>query len=370
MSANELTVVYGGQWGSEGKGDVVAAMTSREMVQYGGRLVAAIRVGGPNAGHTILDAKGVERKVQSIPVPAFINAACMPCIGAAGVIDAAILLREMKWLYEIWDYEIPTLVIDRHATVITPENAESEMRLKGSIGSTGKGVGAATASKVMRDAYTFENWRKNLPEFSDYDLVRDHTLVMDTTRWINKTNSNYLGAVHFIVEGTQGYLLSLNTSGYYPYVTSRDCGPEAIMGQIGVNPRAFSRFNAVAVVRTFPIRVGGPSGPLPGEVNWDWMKSATNGYVTTPERTTVTNKERRIARFDWESFYNMLEETTPTELAVTFLDYIDPPSAGANSYEDLSVNAKGFLKTISEVATVRWASASPHSCFRIPEGTV
>jgi adenylosuccinate synthase len=131
-----------------------------------------------------------------------------------------------------------------------------------------------------------------------------------------------------LVEGTQGQLLSLNTSGFYPYTTSRECGPEAILSQIGISPRGFDETEIICVMRTFPIRVGGPSGPLPHEISWEELKKITGGYVDTPERTTVTKKIRRIARMDEALTKQMLAQTCPTSIALTFLDYIFPWASG------------------------------------------
>ena len=47
-----VTVIVGGQFGSEGKGKV-AHFFAREM-----GACAAIRVGGPNSGHTVISEKG------------------------------------------------------------------------------------------------------------------------------------------------------------------------------------------------------------------------------------------------------------------------------------------------------------------------
>ena len=58
----ELTVVVGGQYGSEGKGAVVGHIAHRPgHTDSTGPLDSrdlVIRVGGPNAGHTVVDPDG------------------------------------------------------------------------------------------------------------------------------------------------------------------------------------------------------------------------------------------------------------------------------------------------------------------------
>jgi adenylosuccinate synthase len=89
------------------------------------------------------------------------------------------------------------------------------------------------------------------------------------------------------------------------------------------------------VVRTFPIRVGGNSGPLANEITWDILQEETHGYVSVPERTTVTKKVRRIARIDYDLLARAVLQTCPTNIALTFLDYIIPDLAGCGKEEYL-----------------------------------
>ncbi len=56
-----VTVVVGGQYGSEGKGKV-AHYLAREM-----EASVAIRCGGPNSGHTVIDSKGNPIIFQQLP---------------------------------------------------------------------------------------------------------------------------------------------------------------------------------------------------------------------------------------------------------------------------------------------------------------
>lgn len=371
--SNKLTVVYGGQWGSEGKGDVVAHLV-QEHLQEGTHKLLAVRVGGPNAGHTIIDAKGVERKVQQIPCAAFLDRDAYIVIGASAVIDTHILSRELDWLRDTWgDLGIPTIYIDRHAILITPQMQYAENEMKTTIGSTGEGVGAATVSKVMRNLDdTIEQvairWEEGTGGqslyFGDYDTVIELT---DTVRAINQIIVQE-DDFHVLIEGTQGYLLSLNTSGNFPFVTSRDCGPEAIMGQVGISPRAFRTDDVriIAVFRTFPIRVGGNSGPLPYEISWDQLREETEGHVAQPEKTTVTKKNRRISRWDPVTVEQTIRETRPTEIALTFLDYVFPGDKEASTFLELSPSARAYLRATQEElgVPITIASAKPHGCFR------
>lgn len=291
----------------------------------------AVRVGGPNAGHSFIDANGKLQKVQSIPVASFVNAAWEPVIGASGVIIPSLLAEELELLDRVWGERgitPPRLLIDPNATVITPQHMEAETGLKTAIGSTGEGVGAATAQKIWRKAPTFADWlykEYDIPDYPNQDtraaILGRGVAITDTVRLIG------LNDIEAMIEGTQGYMLSLNVSGYYPFTTSRDCGPEALMSQVGTNPRKWDKVRLISVFRTFPIRVGGNSGDLPHEIDWETLEKETGGYVNTPEITTVTKKVRRIARWSDRIARRTVRETGPTEIALTFMDYLYPEVA-------------------------------------------
>lgn len=363
---HRLSVIYGGQWGSEGKGQIAAHIAVVDAESY----ILSVRVGGPNAGHTITDAAGIVRKVQQIPVSAFVRQDSIAYIGAAGFILLDVLERELGWLTETWktkNLRVPTLVVDPQAIVIERRHMDVEAGLVKNISSTGEGVGAAQAEKVMRvqGITVQEHYDMNAALF---DLFEQYGVVIGNVQ--EELHCQLRGLVqrrHLIVEGTQGYNLSLNASGGYPFVTSRDCGPEAIMGQIGISFREFhpDNIDVVCCMRTFPIRVGGPSGPLPGEITWDELKQATGGYVTTPETTTVTGKQRRIGRLSWPVTYKMLKDTQPTSIALTFLDYQYPGDANVERFEDLSQDAKDWLCKMEQYldTTIRYVSTGPDKTF-------
>ena len=83
-----VTVVVGGQYGSEGKGKV-AHWLAREM-----KATAAIRTGGPNSGHTVISASGQPLIFRHLPTAAILpKVNC--CIGAGSYILPNLLLEEI-----------------------------------------------------------------------------------------------------------------------------------------------------------------------------------------------------------------------------------------------------------------------------------
>jgi adenylosuccinate synthase len=148
--------------------------------------------------------------------------------------------------------------------------------------------------------------------------------------------------LNVLIEGTQGSALSLLHS-YWPYCTSIDTNAAGIISEVGIAPSRVT--NVLMVVRTYPIRVAGNSGPMKGEITWEEL-SKRIGKDMTPEKTTVTKKVRRIAEWDDELFAQSCILNAPTEIALTFADYVDPEVYGATSVGELEQSYKlmNFLK--------------------------
>ena len=64
------------------------------------------------------------------------------------------------------------------------------------------------------------------------------------------------------------------------------------------------------VARTYPIRVAGNSGPLKNELTWEEISRRVGKQVV--ERTTVTNKIRRVGEWDEELLDNAITLNRPT----------------------------------------------------------
>jgi adenylosuccinate synthase len=143
-----------------------------------------------------------------------------------------------------------------------------------------------------------------------------------------------------LLEGTQGFGLSLH-HGTYPFVTSRDTTAGTLCGDAGVSPSLLDEI--ILVVRTYPIRVAGNSGPLYDEITWQEVTRAAHSPKPLIERTTVTKNVRRVGRFDLELVKRAVLINPPTQIALTFIDYIDHANAGKRHYDELTATAKRFI---------------------------
>ena len=162
--------------------------------------------------------------------------------------------------------------------------------------------------------------------------------------------------VRIIVEGTQGFGLSLYHSRNYPKTTSKDTSAAQFIMEAGLSPLLVDE--VVMVVRTFPIRVAGQqSGALPNEITWEALRLECGYPSDIHEYTTVTGKLRRVGRFDLQVVKDACQINRPTKLAVHGLDYIDYSNLNVSSFSGLSPNAQTFLRELSQNLEVSIAYA-------------
>ena len=279
-----VSIVVGGQYGSEGKGKV-AHFFAREM-----KASFAVRCGGPNSGHTVIDEQGNARIFQQLPTAAILPDVKL-AICSGSYIDLDILLKEIN------ETRLDTgrLFIDRDAVIITEElkKREAQSGLVDRIGSTGSGTGAAVAARINREESVL--FAKDLPELKPFV-----THVPEMLR-----NALGLSPVH---------------SRYYPYTTSRDTTAAAFLAETGLSPLDVD--DVILTVRAFPIRVEGNSGPLISEIDWRIITNEGKHIRPIEEKTSVTKRIRRVARFTPEIVKKAIEINNPTRIVINHLDYI------------------------------------------------
>lgn len=335
MNLQPVTLVLGGQFGSEGKGAFIAWLL--DPIRHPDP-VLAIRTGGPNAGHSML-FKGKTFKMQHVPC-AWANPKATMALGPGAVIDLNHLLDAEIPLVEMATGAplVGRFFIDPMAAIIRPEDVAAEQGMVASIGSTAHGVGAATAARVMRTG----------------QLARDIPALAPYLRPVSPLASDaFRRGEHVLVETTQGWGLSLTRSGFYPFATSRDITPAQALNDAGIPSQV--PHDVIMVCRTYPIRVAGNSGPMHKEITWEDLSRKTGGYVQ-PERTTVTNKIRRIGEWDSELVTEACKHVVPAAIALTFFDYVRPDLAGqsvldADAFRLIRQYEKDLTTSIQWVST-------------------
>ncbi|MGI0102366.1 MAG: adenylosuccinate synthetase, partial [Nitrosotalea sp.] len=307
------TVIVGGFFGDEGKGKIVSYLAMKD------NPVIAVRGGvGPNAGHTI-EHDGKKYKVRMLP-SAFLNTNTRLLVGPGVILSVDVLLKEISEFgtqdRSFVDYNCG-IIEDSH------READSQGRLKESIGSTGTGTGPANADRAMRTL-------KLAKEIDSLALYLDDIP--------NAVNFALERKEQVLVEGTQGTFLSL-WHGTYPYVTSKDVTASGICADVGIGPKSVDEI--VIVFKSFVTRVG--EGPLKNEISQE--KAIAKGWQ---EVGTVTGRQRRAAEFDFELAKRSIMLNSATQIAITKLDVVYPECAHMQSFSDLSSPAKYFIKTIED----------------------
>lgn len=340
-----VDVLVGGFWGSEGKGQVSAYLAPEYDV--------LVRVGGPNAGHKVWEG-GDKKSYTFYHLPSGTR-----CTKARIILGAGSVIGLPKLLEEIADCGVDAtrLSIDPNAVIIDERDIAME-RDAGSavstIGSTGQGVGAATARKVLR---TMAQSQFGTPNRMAKDEPALKPFIRDTVGLLER---HYAHGRRIFLEGTQGTHLSMH-HGSYPHVTSRDTTVSGTLADAGI-PASRVR-KSIIVCRSYPIRVQSPdeamqavegatSGPMGQEISWQDI-AERSGYevnaLTKSEMTSTTKRRRRVAEFSWPAFRRAVTLNGPTDVALTFADYYGKENAEARRYEQLNGQARRQIEEMERV---------------------
>ncbi|QKS31365.1 MAG: adenylosuccinate synthetase [Candidatus Accumulibacter similis] len=318
-----VDVVIGAQFGSEGKGKICAYLG------VVGDYTGAIRTGGPNAAHTVIqdNRRYVFRHIPS----ASVNRSLELVIGPGSHLRPDVLTDEIR---DAGDLGIAhRLSIDRLAGIITPDHIRRNAILR--TPTTGQGTSLAIADRALR----------NLTCVRDVPLP--HGTVVDVARWL----APRLSRENFLLEGTQGFGLGFYQD-WYPRSTSRDISVAALLSE-GALPRDCVR-DVYGVFRTFPIRTtDGESDLGAGETSWksiSRLAGATNPIV---ERGTLDGTVRRVARFSKLLTERFILLNRPTFACLTFVDYLDVRARGVTKLDELPGRARRFIDFIEDSFELR-----------------
>lgn len=327
-----VDVIIGGQFGSEGKGQIAAHIAP----EYD----ALVRIGGPNAGHTVFE-KPAKDVFHLLPSGTRRSPNAKLLLGPGTVLNLEKILEEIRY----FEIETGRLIIDENATIIRQEDIDAEDKLKATIGSTAQGVGYATANNILsrlkgEDKHKAKNFLKDLRPFLGNTAI--------------ELEKMYRHGSKILLEGTQGSGLSLH-HGIYPYVTSRDTSVAGCLSEAGISPKRVRKI--IMVTRTYPIRVGGTSGPFESkEIDMATVAERSGKdaeELLRNEKTTTTKRNRRIAEFSWSLFRRACELNSPTDIALTFTDYISIKNEKARRYDSLTIETRQFIEEIERCSGVK-----------------
>jgi adenylosuccinate synthase len=280
----KIDILLGLQWGDEGKGKVVDALSP----EYD---VIARFQGGPNAGHS-LEFNNVKHVLHLIPSGIFHHDK-LNIIGNGVVLDPAVFKKEIEELGPPVEELLKRLVISSRANLILPTHRILDAAYehqKGclKIGSTLKGIGPAYTDKASRNGLrvgdiTRANFRQLYDEHTASHLLilKNYSFAFDLKEYENGwfegielirkfriENTEYLlhnlssDGKKILAEGAQGTMLDVDF-GSYPYVTSSNTISAGACTGLGISPKIIGE--VFGIFKAYCTRVG--SGPFPTELN-------------------------------------------------------------------------------------------------------
>ncbi|OBZ89767.1 Adenylosuccinate synthetase [Choanephora cucurbitarum] len=310
LEKGRISVVLGAQWGDEGKGKL-------SDILCGQAEICARCAGGNNAGHTIV-VNDVKYDFHMLP-SGLINPNCIALVGNGVVVHLPSFFEEKSKLEakglncegRLLLSDRAHLVFDLHQKI----DGLKEVELgRGSIGTTGKGIGPTYSSKASRSGlrvhhlFDFEefsarfrsmveNKRKRYGNF-EYDVEaelarykelaeRVKPYVIDTIPYLHE---QIRAGKRILVEGANALMLDIDF-GTYPYVTSSSTTVGGVCTGLGVPPNMITKI--IGVVKAYCTRVGG--GPFPSEqLNEIGEHLQTVGF----EIGVTTGRKRRCGWLD------------------------------------------------------------------------
>ena len=342
---NKLDILLGLQWGDEGKGKVVDALTPNYDI------VARFQ-GGPNAGHTI---KFGGRKFVLHNIPSgVLTPGCINIIGNGVIIEPHILKGEIEGLREAGFNLKDTLMISNRAHLILPTHraldAANEKSLgKMKIGSTLKGIGPCYTDKTARKGLRigdiasdqfrerYENLKKahlqqiaslgfdmNGFQLDGVDFAEYEKLWFEGIEYL--TQYQFIDSEYYInealdagkkvlAEGAQGSMLDVEF-GSYPFVTSSNVIAAGVCTGLGIAPNRIGK--VFGIFKAYCTRVG--TGPFPTELFDETGETLRqNGH----EFGATTGRPRRCGWLDLPALKYAVMLSGVTDLMMMKSDVMD-----------------------------------------------
>lgn len=309
----KATLICDMQFGSTGKGLIAGYLAERDNPDV------VMTAWSMNAGHTYIDSYG--RKFVHCMLANGIVSENLKyvLIGPGSQIGIAKLIEEARACRDLLEGVL--ILIHPNACVIQQHHIDEENATMTGIGSTKKGCGAALVEKIRRRTNQFITAEKFSAGIA--------TLAINAGVHIRVcTHEQYMGVVwgaqRIQVEGAQGYSLGIN-SGFYPYVTSRECTPAQIASDVLLPLPMIDK--VVGTMRTFPIRVANRYDELGNQVGWsgpcygDQQEISFEQLGQETELTTVTKLPRRIFTFSREQCRAAMAQIMPDEVFLNFANY-------------------------------------------------
>lgn len=404
-----ITVLVGAQWGDEGKGKMIDYLSGDS------DLIVRFQ-GGDNAGHTVVNDKGVF-KLHLIPSGIFEDN-CVSLIGTGTVVNPDVLNEEIAQVAAA-NVDMSGLKISGKAHILLPAHQQLDalMEAKGGIGTTKRGIGVAYSYKMLRKNLRFEDLLdlETLPkkingildavnaELTAYGAqpISYYELWDKCMEWKERYGDMIVEPISFLHnymdEGKnilfEGQLAAMKDIdlGIYPYVTSSN--PVAAYAAVSSGFPAKKIDRVIGVAKAFSSAVG--AGPFPTESDDEQIQIIRGtGEHVDDEFGARTGRSRRLGWFDapvvkYTNLINgfdelalckidKLDDLPEIKICVGYkldgelldhypntdqLERVEPvykvmpgwmeDTTGIRKIEDLPENAKNYIKTIEDLTDTK-----------------
>jgi len=329
-------ILVGAQWGDEGKGKIIDAMTEKSDI--------VVRTqGGNNAGHTV--KVGNEKFVLHLIPSGILHSKVKCVIGNGVVIDPISLVIEIEGLETRGIKTKGRLFVSQTAHVVFPYHREIDALRETSkgtlkIGTTKRGIGPTYSDKASRTGLRIQDlYRADFPEklkkrvneankvivaggakpvsfsktLKTYEeaAMKLKPYITNTVVWLHQAMEK---KVEVLFEGAQGTFLDIDF-GTYPYVTSSNTTAGGSSTGSGIPPHWMNR--VMGCVKAYTTRVGEGPFPTEDEALSDRLHAMGREFGST------TGRARRCGWFDavFTHYSRMINGID--DLAITNLDGLD-----------------------------------------------
>jgi len=385
------TLILGLQWGDEGKGKIVDAL-SKEV-----HAVCRFQ-GGHNAGHTI-KVNGKQTVLHLTPSGILHpNVNCV--IGNGVVLSLEALDKEINGLIDTGISFDNRFYVSSGCALILPSHISIDKirDKKESIGTTGRGIGPSYEDKIARRAVRFGDignediLRQKVELLVSYhnrllvelynekphDIEDVISEIMSYKHLYDKYCIDTQGLIYdwvkddksLLFEGAQGTLLDID-HGTYPYVTSSSTTAGGVSTGLGLGPKYIDRI--IGISKAYCTRVG--EGPFPTELfDNNGKMLAEKGH----EFGATTGRPRRCGWLDLFALKKAVFTNSVTDICLTKLDVMDELSeikvcvefqneepvyktfrgwdsstVGISAFEDLPIQAQEYINFIEDFVGCR-----------------
>ncbi|MCF7847159.1 MAG: adenylosuccinate synthase [Candidatus Gracilibacteria bacterium] len=398
--------IIGTQWGDEGKGKLVDAIS-------GNFDVVCRFSGGANAGHTIV-VDGTQFIFHLLP-SGMLHPQTIGVVGNGTVVELPALMKEIEDLNKSGLTDVGNRIkisLRAHILMGYHKKIDAELeRRKGDqkIGTTGRGIGPAYTDKISRMGIRCEDLLdrdllkekierncafhgKNLgisldpqEEIEALESVREQVkpLLCDSRKFLY---DQMQAGKKILFEGAQGHQLDVD-HGTYPFVTSSPVSTGGICTGLGVPPQKIT--GVIGIAKAYCTRVG--SGPFPSELDNELGEQIRKQGA---EFGATTGRPRRCGWFDAVATRTSLQTAGVDAINLTKLDVLsglkelkvvtkytldgrelfvvpttrkaneklekemqtfpgwDEPLSGIHRFEDLPENAKQYVLALEKLVGV------------------